>query len=269
MPTPYSSTLAPMVRKLASRSLLSDTEQGVLLGLPNHLVRLERSNYIVREGDAPTTCAVLLSGFAYRSKTGGDGTRQILSVHLQGDLLDLQNCLLPVADHSVQALTRIHVAHIPHKALLAAVSNYPAIAQALLYDTLVEGAIFREWILNVGRRNARQRIAHLLCELAIRQEAAGLCQGPEYEWPMTQAEIADAAGLTTVHVNRTLQSMRSDGLISTSIGRVAVLDWPSLQAAGDFDPNYLHQPATSPTQTHSIASEAPAPMRFGTSRSLN
>jgi CRP-like cAMP-binding protein len=255
-----------MVRKLALRSPLSDTEQRVLLGLPRHLARLDRSSYLVREGDAPAACAVLLSGFAYRNKIAGDGGRQILSVHLQGDLLDLQNCLLPVADHSVQALTRIQVAYIPYQALLAAAGNYPAIAQALLHDTLVDGSIFREWILNVGRRDARQRIAHLLCELAMRQEAAGLCKGPEYEWPMTQAEIADAAGLTTVHVNRTLQSMRSDGLISTSTGRVAILDWPGLQAAGDFTPTYLHQPATSSAQFPSTAFQQPASMQPALSR---
>jgi CRP-like cAMP-binding protein len=100
-------------------------------------------------------------------------------------------------------------------------------------------------LLNVGQRDARQRISHLLCELALRQEAAGICRGPHYQWPMTQIEIGDAAGLTNVHVNRTLQGLRSDGLISDSKGTLAILNWPGLQEAGDFSSAYLHQPEKS------------------------
>ena len=107
----------------------------------------------------------------------------------------------------------------------------------------MDGSVFREWILNVGQRDARQRIAHLLCELALRQEEAGLCEGPDYEWPMTQEQIGDATGLTSVHVNRTVQRMRIDGLISTSKQHVTITDWPSLQKAGDFSRGYLHQAA--------------------------
>lgn len=242
MPVSQSVALAPMVRKLALHSPLSDTERSVLLSLPHKLGRHDRGYYLVRDGDRSKSCAVVLSGFAYRSKVAGDGARQILSVHLQGDLIDLQNSLLANADHNVQALTRIQVAHIPYRAILDLTDNYPRIAQALWRDTLIDGSIFREWILNVGRRNARQRVSHLLCELAVRQQAAGLCMGPEYAWPMTQTEIGDAAGLTTVHVNRTLQALRSDGLISIGQGEVAILDWFGLQDAGDFSATYLHHP---------------------------
>jgi CRP-like cAMP-binding protein len=237
-----SSALAPVVAKLTRRSPLDPVEIDALLALPHRLMDKDAASYLVREGDRALDCVALLSGFAHRSKTTGAGGRQILSIHLRGDLLDLQNGLLARADHSVQALSAVKVAFIPYRAILDLAAAYPAIARALWRDTLVDGSIFREWIVNVGRRDARQRISHLLCELAVRQEAAGLCQAPRYEWPMTQEQIGDATGLTPVHVNRTLQGMRSRGLLSTDKRSVTITNWPKLQAEGDFNRAYLHEP---------------------------
>lgn len=240
MPDINSVVLAPMVDKLARRSRLDQAEAEALLGLPYRLGASEPSSYLVREGDMADTCIVLLSGFVYRSKIAGSGARQILSIHLRGDLVDLQNSVLGQADHSVQALTRAEYAFIPHKAILEVADAFPQVARALWRDTLVDGSIFREWILNIGRRNARQRISHLLCELSLRQQEAGLCQGPDYEWPLTQEQIGDATGLTSVHVNRTIQGLRKDGLVSL-IGRsVTIRDWAMLQREGDFSSDYLH-----------------------------
>jgi CRP-like cAMP-binding protein len=241
MPNSDVSALAPVVGKLTRRSLLGPVEIDALLALPHRVMDQYAASYIVREGDQAVDCVALLSGFAHRSKTAGDGGRQILSIHLRGDLLDLQNGLLDRADHSVQALSAVRVAYIPHRAILDLAAAYPAIARALWRDTLVDGSIFREWIVNVGKRNARQRISHLLCELAVRQEAAGLCKPPRYGWPMTQEQIGDATGLTSVHVNRTLQGMRSDGLLSTDSRSVTITDWSRLQAEGDFNRAYLHE----------------------------
>lgn len=241
MPTTNSLVLAPMVRKLASDSHLGPDEIKALLAMPYRLASSDPGTYLVREGDKSSNCILLLSGFAYRSKVTGSGGRQILSVHLKGDFVDLQNSLLDIADHSVQALTSVEVAYVPHAAILEVAAAYPAIAQALWRDTLVDGSVFREWIVNVAQRDARQRISHLLCELALRQEAAGICEGPSYDWPMTQEQIGDATGMTNVHVNRTLRRMRSDGLISMSSRSVTITDWPALQAAGDFSRAYLHQ----------------------------
>lgn len=243
MPIPNTPLLAPMVDKLARRSQLGLNETEALLGLPYRLAKIDPGTYLVREGDKVDNCIVLLSGFVYRSKLAGNGARQILSVHLRGDFVDLQNSLLEQADHSVQALTDAEVAYIPHHSILDVAATYPAVAQALWRDTLVDGSVFREWILNVGQRDARQRISHLLCELALRQEEAGLCEGPHYEWPMTQEQIGDATGLTSVHVNRTVQRMRGDGLISTNGRALTITDWPNLQRAGDFSRAYLHQPS--------------------------
>jgi CRP-like cAMP-binding protein len=138
----------------------------------------ERGTYLVREGDKAESCIVLLSGFVYWSKVAGSGARQILSIHMRGDLIDLQNSILGSADHSVQTLTRVEVASIRRTAILELAAAYPGIALALWRDTLIDGSVFREWILNVGHRSAHQRISHLLCEIITRQQAAGLCDGP-------------------------------------------------------------------------------------------
>lgn len=236
--------LMPMVNKLKQRSNLGPAEIEALLHLPCRLADMRAGAYLVREGTGIDGCIALLSGFAYRSKVAGDGARQILSIHLAGDLVDVDDSLLNVADHSVQTLTRAEVAVISRQAISNVSAAFPAVARALWRDSLVEGSIFREWLLNIGQRCARQRIAHLLCELVLRQEAAGLCKSPVYELPMTQEQIGDATGLTGVHVNRTIQGMRGEGLITTSKGAVSVVNWQQLQAVGDFDSTYLHLPAS-------------------------
>lgn len=243
MPHSNSHALTPMVSKLSRYSQLGPVETQALLDLPHRLATSDAGSYLVREGDRSDNCVLLLSGFVYRSKIAGSGSRQILSIHLRGDLVDLQNSLLGEADHNVQTLTGAEVAYIPQQALLDVADAHPAIARALWRDTLVDGSIFREWILNVGQRNARQRISHLLCELTLRQKEAGLSEGPRYEWPMTQEQLGDATGLTSVHVNRTLQAMRKDGLIDTGPRTVTIPNWPALQRAGDFGRAYLHQGA--------------------------
>ncbi len=235
--------LAPMIRKLASRSALGAAEIEALGRLPCRLATGNRGSYLIREGDRTDTCVVLLSGFAYRSRISGYGGRQITAVQLRGDLIGLHGDLLDAADHSVQALTRIDMAHIPQQSMLDIATQYPAIARALWRDVLVDGSVSREWLLSVGQRDARQRIAHLFCEMVVRQEAAGIGAGPRYDWPMTQEQLGEATGMTAVHVNRTVQSLRADGLIDTARHSLTIIDWPGLQAAGDFKQAYLHQPA--------------------------
>ena len=235
-------TLRPMLERLRLRSRLSTEEAEALLALPYRRSFLDAGTYIAREGDRADRCCVLLAGFAYRHRVVGSGARQILSIHVSGDIVDLQNSLFEWADHNVQTLTRAEVALIPRQAVLDLCAQIPAIGQALWIDTLVDASVFREWIANVGRRGARQRIAHLFCEVALRQEAAGLCDRPHYQWPMTQEQLGDATGLTSVHVNRVLQGLRRDRLISTANRSVTVIDWPRLQEAGDFNRSYLHLP---------------------------
>jgi CRP-like cAMP-binding protein len=198
-------------------------------------------------------CALLLAGFAYRHKVTGDGQRQIMSFHMPGEFLDLQNSFLGVADHNVQTLTRCEVATVPVPALRRLAEAHPRVGRAMWIETLIDAAIFREWIVNVGRRNSISRISHLLCEFALRLEAAGLAPHNRYELPMTQEQIADCTGLTPVHVNRVLKELGRLGLIDRDRRSVSIVDWDRLQNIGDFNTRYLHFEEGGPTNLASAA----------------
>lgn len=232
--------LAKMVRKLASRSAVDEGDADAILALPFAIRTIDPSTYLVREGDHPERCPILVSGFAARQKLTAEGTRQILSLQIPGDFVDLQNLFLQVSDHNVQTLTRVTIAEVPVPELRELVLTRPAIAKAMWIDALVEASIFREWIVNVGRRSARARVAHLLCEVALRLRTAGIADEYRYELPMTQEQLGDAVGLTPVHVNRVLRSLADDGLIRREKRHINVLDWEALMSVGDFSERYLH-----------------------------
>src|SRR3954452_22242 len=235
-----SSTLQPLVDKLAYRAALSPDDRVAILALPFTVRTMERAQFLVREREPATHSCVMLSGYCVRSKTTATGYRQIVAIHMKGEAVDLQNALLTIADHSVQMLTSGKVAMIPREAVIQLTLDRPTIAHAMWIDTLVDGSIFREWITNVGRRDARTRVAHLLCEFAVRLRVAGLGENTHYELPMTQEQLADATGLTPVHVNRTLMALEKDGLIERSKRSVKIENWQNLATVGDFDSNYLH-----------------------------
>lgn len=195
---------------------------------------------MVREGEPTTICTLLIAGFAFRQKLVSHGARQIISFHIPGEFLDIQNSMFEVADHSVQSLTRSTVALVSKNALADLMASRPTIRRALWLDSLVDSSIFREWVVNVGRRDARARIAHLLCELAARLRSAGIAEGEMFDFPLTQEQVGDATGLTAVHTNRTLQSLRRDGVISLTRSRLTILDWDRLAEIGDFNERYLH-----------------------------
>lgn len=233
--------LLKLVQKLASRSPLYDEDRAAILALPYVTHTYEASSYLVREGQPPRrSCSLVMSGFAFRQKLTVQGTRQIVSIHMTGDFLDLQHLFLRKADHNVQALTRLETIEIDRESLRALALERPAIAEAMWVDALVDSSIFREWVMNVGRRDARSRIAHLLCEFATRMDVMGLGTGDSYELPMTQEQIGDATGLTSVHVNRTLKSLAADGLVHRNRRYLSFSDWDSIRAVGDFSTLYLH-----------------------------
>jgi len=236
-------TLAPMVRKLERRAALSEEDRSALLALPHQVRRLAAGAHMIRDGDKPDFCSLLLSGFAYRHKITGEGGRQVLALHVAGDFVDLQNSLLEVSDHNVQALTDAEFAFIPRDAIKELALARPAVGVAMWIDTLVDSSIFREWVVNVGRRDARTRVCHILCEFSLRLEEAGLAENHRYELPMTQEQLADAVGLTSVHVNRVLRQLGEEGLISRNRRTIAIEDWPRMRDAGDFNDRYLHYPA--------------------------
>jgi CRP-like cAMP-binding protein len=229
-----------VLKRLETRGPLSDDDREAVRALPFTPRTLEPAAYIVREGEPPKMCVLLLRGFAFRHKVTGDGQRQIMSVHMSGEFLDLQNSFLDVADHNVQCLTRCEVAAVPVSALRVLTDNHPHVGRAMWIETLIDSAIFREWIVNVGRRDSITRIAHLLCEIALRLEAAGLARDHTYEMPMTQEQIADCTGLTPVHVNRVLKELGRLGVIERERRFVSIVDWDRLQHIGDFNTRYLH-----------------------------
>ncbi|HEX8215651.1 MAG TPA: Crp/Fnr family transcriptional regulator [Allosphingosinicella sp.] len=233
--------LQPLLQKLAYWGKFDAADEEAILGLPHRVKLLERHGYIAREREITTQSCVLLSGYAIRHKIVVGGSRQIVAVHMKGDVVDLQNSFLGVADHSVQTLTESEVAFIPAEALKQLAFDRPSVGLAMWVDTLVDGSIFREWIANVGRRNAHARIAHLLCEFSLRLKVAGLGEATQYELPMTQEQLADCTGLTPVHVNRTLKTLEAENLIKRVSSRaITIGDWKKLADAGDFDSTYLH-----------------------------
>jgi CRP-like cAMP-binding protein len=201
---------------------------------------VEPHSYCVREGDRPERCAIIVSGYAFRHKITGEGHRQILSINIPGEAVDFQNLFIAESDHNVQMLTRGQLAEIPMHSIEELVLAQPHVARAVLTMSLVEASIFREWAVNVGRRDARSRIAHLLCEFAYRLSLQGFEPDGSYELPMTQEQLADATGLTSVHVNRVLKALQAEGLIDRDRRVVSFPDWQRLRDVGDFNARYLH-----------------------------
>lgn len=240
MKNPTNHALARFLDKVARSTQLAVEDTAALAGLPHTVRDLRKGDFIVREDETPRNCCVLVEGFAIRHKTSGDGGRQIFSIHMRGDAIDLHNSLFNRADHNLQMLSAGKGAFIPIEAVRELTLERPAIGQALWRETLIDAAIFREWTLNIGRRDARCRLAHLLCEFALRLEVAGLGQQQRYELPMTQEELADAVALTPIHVSRTLKTLADEGYVDRTLRSVKILDWHGLVKLGDFDPGYLH-----------------------------
>lgn len=234
------SPLDLLVRNLTLHSPLDEADCEALLSLPYTARTLEPSAYTLREGDRPVECGILVSGFAFRQKTTAEGARQIVALHIPGDPLDFQNLFLDVSDHSVQVLTRAELAFVKRTDLQELARSRGGVAHAILVHLLVEASIFREWILNVGRRDAQARLAHLLCEFGVRLDTMGLATEHGYQLPMTQEQLADALGLTPVHVNRTLKALEERGLITRTGRSIAFPDWRAVRDAADFDQRYLH-----------------------------
>lgn len=231
----------PLIRKLEQFTRLSVEDKRVLADAAGHSIRrLRPREDIVREGARPQAVSLFLDGWACRYKTLDDGRRQITSFFIPGDLCDVDLCVMREMDHSVGTLTAVTVAAISRDFLQEITERHHRLKHALCWAMLVNAATQREWILSLGQRSALERMAHLLCELFVRLRGVGLTNGVSCELPVTQAEFADAMGLSPVHVNRTLQELRGAGLVVLK-GRVLTIpDLAALQRAGLFNDNYLH-----------------------------
>ena len=194
---------------------------------------------LIREGDRPDNVHVILQGLACRHQMLEDGRRQITAFLLPGDFCDLHIFILKAMDHDISTLTRSSVVDVPRTKVIE-LTERPALARALWWATLVDEATLRAALVNVGQRDAEQRIAHLFCELHLRMQAIGLVKDDTFELSLTQHELADAMGISAVHVNRTLQSLRQEQLIRISRKSITILDLPRLRALSGFHPNYLH-----------------------------
>jgi CRP-like cAMP-binding protein len=230
----------PLIRKMESVFTLADDERQALEALPMQVMVIKDNQDIVRIGDRPSRSCLILSGFACTYKVTVGGKRQIVSFAIAGDVPDLQSLHLKVLDNSISTISTCRVGFITHQDLREICDRYPRIAAAFWRETLIDASIFREWVMNVGQREAYQRMAHVLCELLVRLRAVGLVEDHVCDLPITQGEFADALGVTNVHVNRVLQQMRADGLIETKGTQVRIPDWDRLKQVGEFDPTYLH-----------------------------
>ena len=230
-----------LTRRLEEYTPIADADRAELAHLcsqSTHTIPAKRD--LIREGDAPRSIYVILHGWACHYRMLENGRRQIVDFAIPGDLCDLNLFILDRMDHSICALTRLKVAEVGREVFRRVVTNFPNITTALWWVELVSKSIHREWIVNVGQRSARERIAHLLCELFLRLESVGLTDGFSCDFPLTQSEIAETTGLTSVHVNRTIQELRRDGLIVLERQRLTIPDMVALQRAGLFNPDYLH-----------------------------
>jgi CRP-like cAMP-binding protein len=229
-----------LVRKLRTFTDLAAGEKAQLHHLCRDVRPVQASRHIIREGDRPENVHLIVKGWAARYLVLADGKRQIMAFLIPGDFCDIHVGVLGHMDHGILALTPCEVAYINSRELDRATLANSRLAPALWWATLVDEAVLRQWVVNVGRRDAYQRIAHILCEIHARMKMVGLVEKNRLQLPLTQEELADATGLTPVHTNRTLQRLRQEKLIEIGGGMLKVLDVAALQRAGGFDTNYLH-----------------------------
>ena len=215
-------------------------DEAAVLELPVTVREIDAGIDIVSEGQYVSQCCILIDGFTYRYRHTLDGKRQIIAFHVSGDIPDLHSLHMNYMDHSFAATAQSRIGFIAHDAVWDLCVRRPRVAAALWRETLIDGAIFREWIVGLGRLSGQSRTAHLLCELAMRMQAVGLAPDHVYRLPLTQHELADALGLTVVTVNRVLRDLRIAGLVDRERSRMAIRDWDALARLGEFDPRYLH-----------------------------
>jgi CRP-like cAMP-binding protein len=230
----------PLLRKLANFTELSEEESQAVADCCGDIREVGAREDVITQGDRTGGVKLLLDGFACRYKTLEDGRRQIVAYFVPGDLCDLRVFILKRMDHSIGAIAPSKVATISPENVLKLTHTYPTLTRALWWSTLVEEAILREWIVNVGQRNALERMAHLFCELLYRFRAVDLNQGLSCILPLTQIELAETLGLSSVHVNRTLQTLRRKKLITLNGGTLTIENLPALEELSFFNVEYLH-----------------------------
>jgi CRP-like cAMP-binding protein len=235
---------AALVRRLRTSEAIADEDIAIIRALPVAVKDYPAERPVVRDGQRATECCLIIEGFCVRSKTLSDGKRQILSIHIAGEIPDLMSLFLHVMDHDLSTLTPSRLGFINHETLRQLHRRRPNVAEMFWRDTLIDAAMFREWIVNVGQRPAPARLAHVIMELRERLRVIGRVEDNRFEMPMTQEQIGEALGITSVHANRVIRQLREDGIVELQRGRVTVLDENKFRGLADFDNRYLHQSPT-------------------------
>jgi CRP-like cAMP-binding protein len=227
-------------RHLSGIGELSKEDLSVLLRIKGEIRTIEKSKDILSAGDVPHFSVVVLKGFLCRHSWKRDGSRQIHSFYISTDAPCLETLHIDYMDNSLSALVSSTVGIIPHPEMFRLMQERPNLQAILWRETLIQAAVFREWLTRNSTLPAHSGMAHLFCEIFVRAEAAGLMVANSCEMPTTQETLAQALGLTAVHVNRTLQLLRESGLVDLKNGRLYVHDFEKLAELGEFDPHYLH-----------------------------
>jgi CRP-like cAMP-binding protein len=228
------------IRKLRARTDLSHDEESALRGMKWSMRRFERNQVMVSAGEELDHSMLLLSGFARRCKFAADGARQIVEINLPGDFIDLHGFILKRLEHEISAASRCEIAAVPHPELHRVTEQFPRLSRVLWLQTLVDAAIHREWMLVLGKKRGRARIAQFFCEIHKRLKIIGLTDETGYTLPFNQQELADITGMTPVHLNRCLKELRDAEVVTFRQGKVALISIAGLAREAQFDPAYLH-----------------------------
>jgi len=231
--------IAALVQKLSRRDDLSEDARQALGALLGPQRRVPAGSLVVEPGDRPGHSTFLAAGFCARYSLTLDGNRQLTEINVPGDFVDLHSLLMKQMDHGVVALSDCVIAPAPHRDLRRLTETHPHLTRLLWLETVIDGAIHRRWLVAMGRQSAASRLAHLICELYLRLEAAGQARDRRFNVPLTQVDLGDILGLTPVHVNRVMMDLRHQGLIEWKAAQVTILDWNQLAHFADFDPTYL------------------------------
>jgi CRP-like cAMP-binding protein len=229
-----------LLRKLRARHELSRDEESAIRDISWDQHRYARHDVMVRSGEVVNHSILLLSGFAFRSKLTSDGAHQIVETNVPGDFVDLHGFILKRLEHEISAASDCAVAFAPHDELTRITDRFPRLTRVLWFQTLVDASIHREWMLVLGKKRSRARVAQLFCEMHARLKLIGLATDDGYAMPFSQLEVADITGMTAVHLNRSLKELREAGLVTYRNGRVDLHDLKGLAKVARFDPIYLH-----------------------------
>ena len=230
----------PLIQKLERRDHLTDAERDVLQSSIDRVRTFEAGEDMIQEGDRPWVSTLILDGFAARYKLLAKGSRQITAIHIAGDFVDLHGFLLKRMDHAITALSKCSVATVPHDNLLEITEKHPHLTRLLWLSTVIDAAIHRQWLAAMGGRPAVAQVAHLICEMFVRLQSVERTQDDCFDFPLTQAELAEVLGMSHVHANRVLKELRGTGFVSWSAGKVCIKNWHRLAALAEFDPLYLN-----------------------------